>query len=219
MTQFTRPLMQEVYGSEHIKVDSLEDMLNLFRNPDVKLVQERLRMMADKLGITISEIPNFLEDYGDIFLSFSYYRSCLDKIVPTIQNFISSINSFKTNFQLSRDVHLMKTCEFMESTINSLLAAITGRFESFDRSTNAIWTNLSAEKFRKVEALIRGYHTNIGGVLCALSVKMYAWEKLFPNRNVGGPLRRAEFVMSDMRHGLDRIQTLENQAPTLQSVT
>jgi len=35
-------------------------------------------MKAGKLGIQITEIPDFLEDYADIFLSPSYNKQYLD---------------------------------------------------------------------------------------------------------------------------------------------
>ena len=41
---------------------------------------------------------------------------------------------------------------------------------------------------------------------------MDAWARLFPNK-AGGPVRRAEFVMTDMRLGLNKIQKLEASNP------
>lgn len=215
MMSFTRPLIREIYQDADINVSTFDDVLGLFRTPDRKKAHERLDWMAQKLGIEIPEIPKFLEDYGDIFLSFSYYRQCLDSIAPAIDDFLASMGDFKSNYQLRNDANLMKTCDLMESTINELMAGITGRFENFDRSTNAMWNNLSAERFQRVRALIRDYHTTIGGVLCALSVKMNAWAKLFPDRKVGGPVRRAEFIMSEMKQGLDKMQKIEDSAPML----
>jgi hypothetical protein len=218
MTTFTRPLIREIYGEADLSIESFDDVVGLFRSPDMKKVRERLQTMADKLGIGIAEIPKFLEDYGDIFLSLSYYRQCLDAIVPAIEDFLGSLNELRKSYQMRHDANLMKTCVYMESTINELLANITGRFENFDRSTNDMWRNLSADRFRKVEALIRSYHTSIGGILCALSVKMNAWAKLFPDASAGGPVRRAEFIMSEMRQGIDRIQKIEDSAPMLSAV-
>lgn len=215
MMSFTRPLIREIYQDADLNVSTFDDVLALFRTPDRKKAHERLDWMAKKLGIEIPEIPKFLEDYGDIFLSFSYYRQCLDSIVPAIDDFLAAMGDFKNNYQLRNDKNLMKTCDFMESTINELMAGITGRFENFDRSTNAMWNNLSAERFQRVRTIIRSYHTTIGGVLCALSVKMNAWAKLFPDRKVGGPVRRAEFIMSEMKQGIDKIQKIEDSAPML----
>ena len=105
--------------------------------------------------------------------------------------------------------------DMMVSTINELMAAITGRFENFERGTKHMWDNISAERFRKVEQLIKGYHTTIGGVLCSLSVKMDAWANLFPTPSVGEPGKRAELMMSEMRQGMDNIQKIEDSAPML----
>ena len=80
-------------------------------------------------------------------------------------------------------------------TINGMLANVTGKIESFERSTNDMWRDLTAERFRKIEALVARYHTSIGGALCALSVKMNAWTSQFPNATGGvGPPGRLHHV-------------------------
>lgn len=215
MTSFTRPLITQIFGGEDVSIQSFEDVIRLFRDPDLTKARKKLKIMADKLEIGLEDVPKFLEDYGDIFLSLSYYRQCLDQIEPTIDLFLDALDEIRGNWQLKNDQNLMKTCTMMQSTINGLMAAITGRFENFDRSTTDMWNNISAERFRKVEELIGGYHTTIGGVLCALSVKMDAWARLFPRKDAGGPVKRAEFIMSEMKQGIDKIQKIEDSAPML----
>jgi hypothetical protein len=215
MTKFTHPLIMQIYGDDNLVINSFDDVIKLFRDPDLKKAKERLQKMADKLGISMLDVPKFLEDYGDIFLSLSYYRQCLDRLAPLLEVFISSMYEIRNNYQLKQDPNLLKTCSMMESTINELSAAITGRFENFDRSTKAMWNDISAERFDKVKALIESYHTTIGGVLCGLTVKMNAWIRLFPKPTSGGPIKRAEFIMSEMRQGLDNIKKIEDSAPML----
>lgn len=84
MTDFTRPLIKEIYGGDDVSIDSFEDVVKLFRDPDVKKALEKIRVMSAKLNVKPEEIPRFMEDYGDIFLSLSYYRRCLDSIEPII---------------------------------------------------------------------------------------------------------------------------------------
>jgi len=218
MTDFTRPLIAQIYGGEDVAIESFDDVIKLFRSPDVGKALEKIRVMADKLSIKPEEIPKFMEDYGDIFLSLSYYRRCLDAIEPTITEFLEAMDSLRGNYQFKTDQNLGKTMEDMESTINELMAAITGRFENFERGTKHMWDEISAERFHKVEQLISSYHTTIGGVLCSLSVKMEAWARLFPNPSAGGPGKRAEFIMSEMRQGMDKIQKIEDSAPMLSSL-
>jgi hypothetical protein len=215
MTQFTRPLIAEIYGGDNIKVEKFEDVVKLFRDPDVKRARHRLQQMADALGIEIMEVPQFLENYGDIFLSLSYYKQCLDQLYPLFDVFINSMYDIKQNYQLRQDQNLMKSCDMIESTINELTAAITGRFENFERSTKAMWDNISAERFQKVKDLIQAYHVTIGGVLCGLTVKMNAWVRLFPRPSSGGPVKRSEFIMTDIRQGLENITKIEDSAPMM----
>ena len=175
--------------------------------------------MSAKLNIKPEEIPLFMEDYGDIFLSLSYFRKCLDSIEPIITEFLEAMDEMRDNYQFKTDQNLRGTMESMVATINGLMAAITGRFENFERGTKHMWDEISAERFRKVEQLISSYHTTIGGVLCSLSVKMDAWVKLFPTPSSGGPGKRAEFIMSEMKQGMENIQEIEDSAPMLSGLS
>ena len=216
MTDFTRPLIKEIYGDEgSVEIKDFDDVIKLFRDPDKKKALEKIRVMSAKLNIKPEEIPRFMEDYGDIFLSLSYYRRCLDAIEPIITEFLEAMDELGANYQFKTDQNLIKTMDEMEATINELMAAITGRFENFERGTKHMWDNISAERFRKVEELITGYHTTIGGVLCSLSVKMDAWARLFPTPSAGGPGRRAEFMLGEMKQGMDTITKIEDSAPML----
>ena len=218
MTDFTRPLIAQIYGGDDVKIESFDDVIKLFRSPDIKTALEKIRIMADKLNIKPEEIPRFMEDYGDIFLSLSYYRRSLDAIKPIITEYLEAMDALKDNYQFKTDKNLGQTMDEMESTINELMAAITGRFENFERGTKHMWDEISAERFRKVEELISSYHTTISGVLCSLSVKMDAWARLFPTPSVGGPGKRAEFTMSEMKQGMEKIQTIEDSAPMLSAL-
>jgi hypothetical protein len=214
MSHFTRPLVAEIFGQD-TGATNFRDILGLFRAENAEAVRTRLSTMAERLGIPIESIPKFLEDYGDIFMSLSYYRQCLDQILPQVQGFMDGVAMIRTNRQLSQDKGLMAMIDMIEATINGRLSSITGKIESFERSTNDMWRDLTAEKFKKIEALVSHYHTSIGGALCAMSVKMSAWTDQFPT-NSGGVGRRAAFIMSDMRQGIEHMQaTAEDDAPML----
>jgi hypothetical protein len=213
MARFTRPLVAEIFGHDTEGAE-FSSILSLFRADNAEVVRERLMTMASRLGIPIEAIPKFLEDYGDIFMSLSYYRQCLDQMLPQVQNFMDGVAMVRANRQLSQDVSLMKVVNMTESTINGQLSSITGKIESFERSTNDMWRDLTADKFKKIEAMISHYHTSIGGALCALSVKVGAWTDQFPTSS-GGVGRRAAFIMSDMRQGIELIQATQDDAPLL----
>jgi hypothetical protein len=213
MRNFTRPLLLQIYGDEALRIETFEHVVALFRDPDVQRAKRQLLVMAGKLGIDIMAIPRFLEDYADIFMSLSYYRQCLDDVTPSIYDFLESLKVLKKSYQLRTSGVFVESCREIELTFNDLVASVTGRLESFDRHTKDMWQNLSAERFRQIEKLIRTYHCTLGGILCALTVKMDAWSRLFPNRSAGSPGRRAEFIMSDLRQGLSQIRAIEKAAP------
>lgn len=218
MRRFTGPLIAQIYGSDGVDIKSFADIVALFRDPDVKAARAKLKLMAEKLHIEMTEIPSFLEDYGDIFLSLGYYRQCLDRLTPHLDAFMSGVEALRRNWQLRNDFTLMRTCDELEAGLNNMTAAITGRFETFDRASRTMWQDLSAERFREVKALIESYHTTIGGMLCALTVKMNGWARQFPRKGAGGPVRRGEYIMSEMKQGLAAMRRLDQEARRLDRV-
>jgi hypothetical protein len=216
MAKFTRPLIAEIFGRDTTG-EKFQDIVGLFRADNAKEVLERLDMMANRLGIPIESIPKFLEDYGDIFMSLSYYRQCLDQLLPQVQHFMDGIALIRASHQMAQDQSLKTVINFIEATINGRLANISGKIESFERSTNDLWRDLNVDKFKRIEALVSSYHTSIGGALCALSVKMSAWADQFPHDS-GSIGRRVAFLMSDIRQGIELIQGDDNDAPMLASL-
>lgn len=211
MTLFTRPLINIIYGDESVNVESFEDMVKLFRDPDVKKAKARLEMMAKSLNIGMMDVPRFLEDYGDTFLSLSYFRHCLDRLDPYITSVLESLDAIRKHFQLKQNVNLMKTCDKIERVINEVSAAITGKFEIFDRRTKEMWGNISEQEFRAVQDMVERYHVTIAATLCGLTVKLNAWARIFPQAQVGGPIKRADFMTAEMIQSIDNIMDIERR--------
>ncbi len=107
----------------------------------------------------------------------------------------------------------MNNCLELVTYLNDLMASTTGRFEKFYNDTDEMWDNISTEKFRETETLIKSYHTTIGGVLCGLGIKMSAWKKRFPSPQSGGPYARAEYLLNSVRPGMETIMAINQGAP------
>jgi hypothetical protein len=167
-----------------------QDSISPNRHPDIHGVGELLDFIA-----RVRDITGKPTGFKTVVASFEW----LDELMK--------------NRQVRQDQMLSKACQSIQATLNASMAAVTGRLEDFDNSTQNLWENVSAARFRQVEELIRSYHTSIGGVLCALTVKIEAWAKLFPHKNSGGPQKRAEFIMADLRQGIEKIQHIESVSP------
>jgi len=218
MTSFTYPLIKQIYGDDDVDIKDFSDVVHLFTDPDIAKVREKLNTMSDKLGISMTEVPKFLEDYGDVFLSLSYYRQCMDDIEPILDEFLDAIDELRHSYQFKKNPNLIETCSVVESTINGMMAATSGRFETFERYTTDMWKNLDALRFKKVKAFIEDYHLTIGGCLCAITVKLNAWASNFPHADAGGPARRAEFLVSEMKQGIDKLREIEAAAPKVEVI-
>lgn len=213
MRIFTRPLMEYVYGTQEMQISDVTDIIQLFANPNRDEALRNLRMMADRLDIGLNDIPQFLEEYGDIFLSLAYFKKCLDEIVPEVQKFLGWMSEIRASAEIKRDARQMKTLDDISRDLTDISTSITGRFESFDRRSKDFWSDINAETFRQIRELIASHHVTIGGVLCGLAVKMNLWKSRF-QRGGGGPNRRLEFVKSEILPGLSHIKALEQSART-----
>lgn len=205
MRRFTRPLVTYIYGDEQA-ISDYADAIAMVGHPDVRKARQKLRALADRLGIRLDQVPKFLEDYGDIFLSISYYRQCFGGIGPAFTDFSESVEEIRTNRMLQHDRNLVENCTRIRGVFNDLAGSMRQRFRTFDFGSKNMWMDLDATRFHQFRDLVRNSHTTMGGVLCALSLKMDAWNQKFPQRHLGGPIKRAEFIVTEMQQGLERFR-------------
>ena len=212
MRDFTRPLISQVYADSDTSITNVNQIIDMFKNPDRDQAMENLKKLATRLNVALPEIPRFLEDYSDIFLSLAYFKNCLDTIAPNIREFFESMEELRGNILLKNDRNFVETSLFVENTLNNVTASIIGRFESFQRHSNEMWSNINAESFSRVKRIISSHHSTIGGALCGLAVKMSMWNDRFADGREG-PQARADFMLSEMRHGIEKIVEVEASAP------
>lgn len=212
MRDFTRPLILQVFGADLAGKDAGTDLIGLLRNPDRGEAMRRLNLLADELQVPYTEIPRFIEDYGDIFLSLAYFRDCLDHVVPVLDEFLEWLDEVRGLWMVKNDRPKEKIIRQIEADFSDISGSITGRFESFDRKTKDFWSNVSANQFREVRDYITSHHTTVGGVLCGLTLKMDSWRGRFSKLSPGSPQARLEYIIGEILPGLDQIKRLEEKA-------
>ena len=212
MKHFTRPLVMQVYGDDEA-INEFSDVIALFSQPDVLKAREKLNTLAERLGVELGRIPKFLQDYGDIYLSVSYYRQCLDQIQPSVNRLFDSLEEIVTHPQLRQDREFVRFCERIRSTVERGMEIIGQRFQIFDQNTQDMWEDISAERFKQVEQLILGSHAMLGGMLCGLSVCLDGWSEKFPTSATGEPYRRAEYIRNDMRFAVENVRGIKTPSP------
>jgi hypothetical protein len=213
--EFVRPLVERIFGSANADVDASEggESLNrILKDSDVGRVRRNLATITNRTGIPTDEIPTFLEMYSDVFLSVAYYRHCYAAVEPDVQRFMIWVKELEKHRDVMTSPQTMNSCKKVEATMKFLSASIRERFAKFHTSFEVFWDNISKKAFDELRQQIEENHTSMGAVLCGLGVKMNNWTQAFPDNTVGGPAKRAKFVMTEMEPGIEKLKMMENEA-------
>ncbi|MBM3535552.1 MAG: hypothetical protein FJX60_21270 [Alphaproteobacteria bacterium] len=93
MREFTRPLLQRVYGGQTSAITDFDQLIAMFSQPNKEEALRNLRLLADHLQVSLKEIPSFLEEYGDVFLSMAYFRSVFSTVLPIVTDLQSWLST------------------------------------------------------------------------------------------------------------------------------
>ena len=209
MSAFTRPLVLRIYGDETVQTSSFRDVLMLFTDPNAEAARENLRELAKLLDIKLIQIPKFLEDYADVFLSLSFYQKCHDDAAADLGEFLDDLHDLAHNPRLSDNTTASPDIERAANKIRSLHSDVANILEQFRERTDDMWQNMSAEQYRKMSQLVIDHQQKIGAILCATSVKLRAWKEQTASSSGGSVGDKINFVTREIGYGLDRLENLE----------
>lgn len=208
MREFTRPLVTTIFTDEE-KLANYDDLMRLLFCSDDGNVKNNLVKLSQSLSIDVKDIPAFLQNYADVYLSLAYYQYCLDQNIPYLRNFLRCLDEIKNSSQMRSNTPLINACTLIDEKLKSTVFETKNILEMFKIQTADMWCNLSWKNFSNMTSLILAYQTAIGGALCAITVKMNAWIEAFPDDDRGSLSRRADFVMHEIRHGIDAIKEIK----------
>ena len=123
MTEFTRSLLSQIYGGGESEIEDMDQLLDMFKSPDKSEAIKNLKMIANKLGIGLMDVPMFLEEYGDVFLSLAYYKGALDEIIPRVTKFLDELDEINGNYQVRQMPRFEETYETLQIRFNDITAS------------------------------------------------------------------------------------------------
>lgn len=208
MRQFTLPLIQTVYGEAESSVYEEDDVAGLFRNPDSAEAKANLRRLSEKLGIGMSEIPSFLDEFSDVYLAVSYYKHYADNISVMSSVVMREIDEIHKSLKWKADPEIEKVCTRTREIVKSLLLEVYQRLDIFERETKDFWVDLDGNRFRDMKWLVRDSQKMIAGVMCGLGVKLARWRERFPTPEHGSSNVRLEALQNEFLPGLKQISGL-----------
>jgi len=165
----------------------------------------RLKNLARDLGIGVSEIPGFVKQYGDVFLSISYYKRCLAEISREIPEFLGWMEDIRDTSLVQGSGSNTDMLNGIHHDFTRFSRAMKQRLQVFDTLSVTFWGEGGSETLRLLGATVTAQHVGIGAMLCGLTVKLTGWRNRFPRKN-GTPTDRFEFLVSEIVPGLDDIR-------------
>jgi hypothetical protein len=206
---FTKPLLIALFDRERDSVHDVSSVQELFSRHGREISKENLTSLANALNIDISDIPELIKDYDDIFLSLAFYHQSLDLVIPQLPNFLGSATQIITHRHLGKNTQLKRTISAVAKQLKVLATDTSNFIRMLENQTLQMWANLSGDVFLGIKAAILDNQIVLGGALCALTVKLRAWTSAFPNESSGGIYKRANFVMTEMKQGIDNIPSFD----------
>ena len=210
--EFVRPLVEKIFGQGREDLHTSEGLMKIFRDPDMGRAKENLRIMAERTGSPLAEIPKFLEEYSDVFLSVAYYRYGFESVGPDVDRFLVWMRDLRAHRDTAASPKMAAQCKEVEDTMRFLTNSIRERLAQFQTGFETFWNNINHDSFLQMRKQIEENHASMGSVLCGMIVKMNLWKKSFPDNNVGGPSTRIKFVMTELEPGLIKLKELEHEA-------
>ncbi len=212
MRNLTRPLIRHLYGADSRSIETTQDLINALADPDRSATLPKLENLSRSLGVSLDDLPDMLEDFGDTFLSLSYYRSYFVTAMPKLHKLLDWIRDIENTQFVKQTPNMATTVKGVTRTLGGLEQSVTKRFNKFDKQVVINWDLVNLDTFDQVRRTIMGHHASLAEVLCGLMVKIYEWEDKFPSGG-GSPDRRCDLIAAGLRDGLDRLRQVERSAP------
>jgi len=213
MRDFTRPLLQRVYGGQPNAITDFEQLVGMFSQPNKDEALRNLKLLASHLQVSLKEIPSFLEEYGDVFLSMAYFRSIFGTVLPIVADFQSWSREIAKGYQFKDDKAFKRACDGMIETLGKVANSVTTIFDGFDKTAKSFWDEISMTSFNSLRLAVSQQHTIMGALLCGLYVKTNAWDRQFNRGSRAAPQKCADYILAEMIPGLKSMrETVKPQA-------
>ena len=204
MSRITRPLIQYLYSDQKFGVSDTETLLKLIKDTEPVKVRGRLEIIAQNMSVSSSKLIEILEEFGELFLSVSFFESINIEASSKIDQLILWAEDGVSNSNLRNDPSAQSQFSQIERRLGYIKTNLHSRFDNLARITQIDWEEFGASDFKTVKREILSQQSNLAIALCGIMVKAFEWEKQFPSAG-GSPQQCLEFISKDLNIGLDNL--------------
>ncbi len=202
---FTRPLIEKVYGDGTAEERSLEDLCRLFEDHSAKRAHKNLSELAAQLEIKLADMPRFLEDYADLYVSLAFFQRCHEDAAAGFDSLMRDLEALMNSQSIRNKPEAAKQVDSAVKTFRDLYLAIGNMLVALRVRTVVMWEDISARRFRRIASLVSEHQEKIGAMLCAITVKLAAWRQYVASAGTDSAIDRANFVSHSMMYALDTV--------------
>ena len=202
MSRITRPLIQYLYSDQKFGVSDTETLLRLIKDTEPLKVRNRLEIMAQNMSVPLSKLIEILEEFGELFLSVSFFERINIEASSKIDQLILWAEDGVSNSNLRNDPSAQSQFSQIERRLGYIKTNLHNRFDNLGKITQIDWEEFDASDFKKVKREILSQQANLSIALCGILVKAFEWEKQFPSAG-GSPQQCLEFISQDLNIGLE----------------
>jgi hypothetical protein len=204
MSKVTRPLIQYLYTDDNLRIKDTKSLLGLIQNTDRVKVKNRLNILASNLEVSLTKLPNFLMEFGKLFLSISYFENIFIEYNRKLDQLLSWAEDGMQNSSFRNDPNAQREHTTCDRRLKELKGNLESRFNHLFTITQINWDELKSSEFRIIQREILSQQANLAIGLCGLTVKILEWEKQFPSAG-GSPQQCFEFLSSELNTGLENL--------------
>jgi hypothetical protein len=204
MKAFTKPLASFLNNGNDTPGD--DEPISVFRYMDRGQTRNNIIDLARRLNIMISDLPRFLEDYRDTYLSLAYFRLCVYSLNQQSAVIFRSLNSIRDVPTLMAQQNIVQALAQVERCLTVMPSDVDRVVRDFVNKTQDMWRDISAARFRAMQQEIENYQSLIGTNLCAAMAKVSAWHERYPPGVGASNSTRAAFLLTDMAPGLSSLR-------------
>lgn len=209
METYKQPLINFIYGEEGQPAHGAPD--SYASNRDIRL---RVDSLAQKLNLDVRDVPVFLDEYNDQFMSMAYFEMLLERMQEPVNQMLKSIAELKDTPAIAQRPPAVQAIGQIERVFKTLVAEIQRSFAAVKERAAKLWDNVTGPAYRSLREQVGRYQLQIGAALCAMAAKAKAWLEHFPHAESGSPDARMGFVMTDISPGLSRFRPwVQDAAP------
>ena len=200
---FLYPLIEKIFGDDKERISSFQDLIRLLNTPDKKEALENLKRLARELQVPLSEIPMFLQDFGDMYLSIAYYEDALQTLLPSLREFLDWCSEEERHHKSKLDEAFMKQLSLAHDDFLYLITSLETCLTDFKSRFLVFWSEANPQTYIMLKEDLNNAFASVGSVLCGLEVKAQSLQK---GMKKGTNSDKMEFFRTEIFPGMSRLK-------------